>query len=346
MKKIKDIEKTVGLSRSMIYKLRDDRVFDALKMKLKTNDRGRLIFDDNDINNLWVIKFYKDMGYTHKKLKDVFSNPEYDRTTALKEQIAYLEEKVGYYQKLLKVAKDIVEIGVTPETLRRGLPKNITFNEMLDLVNSMAISSSEPEDLTDSNFDEEKIKNILNIIDKINSCRIKGIAFDSDEVQEYVSDIHNELSEYLSDSNYAFNSFAIGFAPDTETARDIDAYFESGTSEFVYQACDYYFQNRDGTLSFDAVLAEGLQNIMILASQNFAPESTETQSEIKKIYEYFNAMKFVPESNRRQVLFTTISQLISMNPELNRLGKQVIEIVNLYFKMAIEKFLSEIDNGG
>ena len=64
-KTIKEIESTVGLSRSVIYKLKDDKVFDALNMKLKTNERARLVFDDNDINNLWLIKFYKDMGYTH-----------------------------------------------------------------------------------------------------------------------------------------------------------------------------------------------------------------------------------------------------------------------------------------
>ena len=73
-KTIKEIESTVGLSRSVIYKLKDDKVFDALNMKLKTNERARLVFDDNDINNLWLIKFYKDMGYTHKQIRELFES--------------------------------------------------------------------------------------------------------------------------------------------------------------------------------------------------------------------------------------------------------------------------------
>ena len=102
-KTIKEIESTVGLSRSVIYKLKDDKVFDALNMKLKTNERARLVFDDNDINNLWLIKFYKDMGYTHKQIRELFENPNFDRTAALNKQISYLENQVEYYQKLLLV---------------------------------------------------------------------------------------------------------------------------------------------------------------------------------------------------------------------------------------------------
>ena len=346
-KTIKEIESTVGLSRSVIYKLKDDKVFDALNMKLKTNERARLVFDDNDINNLWLIKFYKDMGYTHKQIRELFENPNFDRTAALNKQISYLENQVEYYQKLLKVAKDIVDIGVTPATLKRGMPDDITYYQMLDIVYLIGASCpDENNELAKEFFNEDKCKSILDTIDKINDCRNSGNSAESDAVQKYVSELQSELSGYLSDSNYAFHSFALGFSSGTEASKDIDNYFGEGTSEYIYQACDYHYRNRNDSTSFDRILAETLTQIIILASKNNPPESSVVQEEIKKLYDYFLAMKFINENDRKQAMSSMIINAVVLNPEIKRVGQQAIDMIASYCKKALEKFFSDISGNG
>lgn len=57
-------------------------------------------------------------------------------------------------------------------------------------------------------------------------------------------------------------------------------------------------------------------------------------------------MKFIDENDRKQAMFSMIINAVVLNPEIIRLGQQVLDMLTLYCKMALEKFFSDISENG
>lgn len=59
----------------------------------KTAESGYRYYDDAEVERLWQILFYRELDFPLKEIAAILSSPEFDRTRALQEHRALLEQK-------------------------------------------------------------------------------------------------------------------------------------------------------------------------------------------------------------------------------------------------------------
>ena len=90
MKTVTKAADIVGLTVRMIQEYEKYGV--AIK-PTERNKYGYLMYDDDAIDRLWQIRFYRELGYDKKAIKAVFDDPCYDFSTTLETQVKQLEQK-------------------------------------------------------------------------------------------------------------------------------------------------------------------------------------------------------------------------------------------------------------
>ena len=90
MKTLHEVTQIVGMTRRVIQEYEKAGLATA---PTATNKYGHLLYADKEIDRLWQIRFYRELGYGKNEMKAVFNNPHYNRKEALSFQIAQLEKK-------------------------------------------------------------------------------------------------------------------------------------------------------------------------------------------------------------------------------------------------------------
>ena len=83
----------------------------------KRNKYGYLMYDDDIIDRLWQIRFYRELGYDKRAIKAVFDDPCYGFSTTLETQVKQLEQKRREIDNLINIDNLMRETGLTPKAL-------------------------------------------------------------------------------------------------------------------------------------------------------------------------------------------------------------------------------------
>ena len=116
---LNEVIKEVGLTRRQIqecenYGTENDRDRSANHLRNKhhkpftiqpTKENGKLMYDEDAVERLWLIKFYKELDYKHDDISKVFNDPDYDKEKSLDKAIEQLEEKKNRLDSLIVMAK-------------------------------------------------------------------------------------------------------------------------------------------------------------------------------------------------------------------------------------------------
>lgn len=70
---------------------------------------GYRLYDDRDIERLWQIMFFKELDFSLKEIKELMSNPEYDKIEALTRQRELLIQKRNRMNKLIELIQDTLK---------------------------------------------------------------------------------------------------------------------------------------------------------------------------------------------------------------------------------------------
>ena len=116
---LNEVINEVGLTRRQIqecenYGSENDRDRSANHLRNKhhkpftiqpTKENGKLMYDEDAVERLWLIKFYKELDYKHDDISKVFNDPDYDKEKSLDKAIEQLEEKKNRLDSLIVMAK-------------------------------------------------------------------------------------------------------------------------------------------------------------------------------------------------------------------------------------------------
>ena len=157
MKTVTKAADIVGLTVRMIQEYEKYGV--AIK-PTERNKYGYLMYDDDAIDRLWQIRFYRELGYDKKAIKAVFDDPCYDFSTTLETQVKQLEQKRQEIDNLINIANLMKETGLTPKALHSqaammGATFNDTFGVLGAVTRQFANDETKPGDcpITDEEFE-------------------------------------------------------------------------------------------------------------------------------------------------------------------------------------------------
>ncbi len=348
LKSLKEVSELVGLSRRIIQEFEDKGV---IKKPAKPEGYGKnssvkLMYDEKTINDLWRARFCKELGYTKRQTRAYFQQTGDDLHESLNEQITKLEEKIEELKNLVRIAKDMNQLGITPATYNYVFPnKSVSYDEIMDLLKKIPESdtSEETEYNNVEDLNEEELKSVFNSLNNIHSLYKNGSSYSDQAVQNQIKDIHAMFAKITTDSVLVFTGSMKVFAPGTECGTEMDEVFSPGMSEFFYSAIMEYNNNNFQQNSSDSKYINSIGWIIYYYTLGENYSSENVLKAVKGLYDYFSEMKFIPENlikEQMKAIATSFGSNLMLNMISEEKGKEACRFVEKAIDYYIEKNLS------
>ena len=204
MKTVKEISKITGIS------IRTLRYYDEIGLlkPARVTEAGYRLYDNQELEKLQEILFYKELEISLSEIKKIMENPEYDRQKALAVQKSLLERKRNRLNGIIELIDDVMK-GVN--TMSFGAFTEEDVKKIID--HSLELQSQESLDAIIEQFGslencrasmEENLKDESRAAELIKIYGSKDKAVDAslaatgnmDELQQVQYDIDNIYKQF------------------------------------------------------------------------------------------------------------------------------------------------------
>ena len=204
MKTVKEISKITGIS------IRTLRYYDEIGLlkPARVTEAGYRLYDDQELEKLQEILFYKELEIPLSDIKKIMENPEYDKQKALAVQKSLLERKRNRLNGIIELIDDVMK-GVntmsfgafTEEDVKKIIDHSLelqsqeSLNAIIEQFGSLEnCRASMEENLKDESRAAELIK-IYGSKDKAVEASLEATG-NMDELQQVQSDIDNIYKQF------------------------------------------------------------------------------------------------------------------------------------------------------
>lgn len=204
MKTVKEISKITGIS------IRTLRYYDEIGLlkPARVTEAGYRLYDDQELEKLQGILFYKELEIPLSDIKKIMENPEYDKQKALAVQKSLLERKRNRLNGIIELIDDVMK-GVntmsfgafTEEDVKKIIDHSLelqsqeSLNAIIEQFGSLEnYCASMEENLKDESRAAELIK-IYGSKDKAVEASLEATG-NMDELQQVQSDIDNIYKQF------------------------------------------------------------------------------------------------------------------------------------------------------
>ena len=239
MMTIHEVSKLAGVS------IRTLQYYDKIGLLHPTGytDAGYRLYDDADLERLQHILLFRELEFPLKDIKAIINSPDFDRSTALEQQIELLRLKKEHIENLMNFALGIKLLGV----------KNMDFK---------AIDRSKLDEYYRQSKEiygnwpgykemEEKQKNRTKEEDNILADRFMllfkeaGEMRNTDPASPEAQDLVKRIQAYITENMYTCSNKILRglgkmYSGGGDFTKNIDEYGGEGTAEFVDNAIQIY----------------------------------------------------------------------------------------------------------
>lgn len=239
MMTVKEVSKRTGVS------IRTLQYYDKIGLLRPSGytEAGYRLYDDTALETLQQILLYRALEFPLKDIKAILSNPNFDRSRALEQQITLLTLKKEHLENLIRLAYGIKTFGVNQ------LDFTAFDTSKIDEYAAQAKASwgSTPEyrefrEKTKNRTEEENqtlAAQMMSIFGEFGTMR--GLSPDSEKVQAQVKKLRDFISEHFyhcgNETLYHLGSM---YASGGDFTENIDKAGGEGTAEFVFRAIKIY----------------------------------------------------------------------------------------------------------
>lgn len=340
----KEILKLVGFKQREIEWLQEKGIIN----KPQKNKYGHFEYTDEDVDQIWIVKFFKEVGYSNKEIKDILASKEYNEKATLDDLIDKLELKIKRLENLIVVAKSIKDNNESIVTTKYKAPlmNDFNFNTMIAL---QSLAERSLKDFVSTNSESVSItKDIKPLIDTLKECISKiiklcidGESISSLEVQNNVEKIHSAYSKIFTDSMFLFSNFITIFAPGTEFSLSIDEKLGKEKSKFLYDGLTYYCQNN--FLETDKEFVEAFMEIINLFNKEYRVDSNEVQAQVKVIHDVFSNLAMITYEDEIELL-KFIGNVFENKEIIMEADDENEKEFYCYFSNAIKIYINNLKN--
>ena len=125
MKKIKEVMELSGLSRRTLQYYDDT----GLMENRRTAGNYR-IYGDEDLQRIWKIILYKEMGFRLDEIRKLLNSDERDMSELLKTKAASIEQETAELQRMLAFIEKVIDYGLPDMNAEGFKADGVTLAEM------------------------------------------------------------------------------------------------------------------------------------------------------------------------------------------------------------------------
>ena len=243
MKTLHEVRKLAGISVRTLHH------YDAIGLltPTTTTDAGYRLYDDDTLERLQCILFFRELEFPLKDIKEILDSPNFERSKALEQQIELLTMKKEHLENLINLARGIQTTGV----------KKIMDFKAFDTkkMDDYAKQAKESYGSTTAYKEfEEKSKGRTKEDEKSLGIGMMNIFADfgkllslkpsDDAVQEKVAELRAYITKhYYNCTPEILSGLGQMYAGGGEMTENINSYAGEGTAEFAAEAIQFYCKN-------------------------------------------------------------------------------------------------------
>ena len=239
MMTVNEVSKLTGVS------IRTLQYYDKIGLfhPAKYTEAGYRLYDDAALETLQQILLFRELEFPLKDIKKIISSPDFDRSTALEQQIELLMLKKEHIENLIDLAKGIKLLGV------KKLKFDAFDTRKIDEYAAQAKASwgktsayKEFEEKSKGRTKEEDqiiYQGMIDIFGEFGQIRNADPA--SGEAQDLVKKLQNYITEHMyTCTKEILNGLGKMYAGGGDFTKNIDSYGWEETAEFTHQAIEIY----------------------------------------------------------------------------------------------------------
>ena len=342
-KTLNEVAEIVGLSRRIIQECENNGL--ATKPE-KRNKYGHLVYDDKQIERLWLISFFKELKYNNSQIQKKLNDYNLNRHQTLIEEIALMEEKIEKLKGMVEIVKTMDKMDAPLPFIQLGLPalEGSTFKIALPIMGTVLSAMPSREDLGIASIPEitEEDKSVWNeSMERILDFFHQEVSYESEHVQQQVACMHSVMTKLLSRSVLIFSWINICFAEGTESAATFDDEYGKGSANYVYQSVRHYCTvNKSNPL--DQKLYDSCYQMELFYKKGYSAETKEVQEQVRKIHEFFSTITILTKDAQLKFLrsYGGIFEEKTLNEMMDR---NCQEGLSNFYSNAIRFYCNNID---
>lgn len=239
MMTVNEVSKLTGVSiRALQYY---DKI--GLLKPAKYTESGYRLYDDTALEMLQQILLFKELEFPLKEIKEILSNPEFDRRKALEQQIALLTMRKEHLEHLIAFAREIKLTGV--KNMDFSVFDTKKMDEYAKQAKEQWGKTPEYKEFAQKfqNRSKEEAqtdgKGLMQIFEELG--RLKDTPPGSADVQEYVKKLQDYITEHFyTCSKNTLLGLGQMYANGGELTASIDRAGGKGTAGFAAEAIRIY----------------------------------------------------------------------------------------------------------
>ena len=303
MKTLEEVKKIVGLERRAIQEYEKAGLAEKPKNR---NKYGHLLYSDKEIERLWQLRFYKELGYNIPKVKSICENKPYFDELELEKIIIELKQKRDMLNNMINIAEMMKETGLEFNQIKNSMAdiNILKSDDMFAFLGAIhkVYGSFEWENVIDKEvLSDEKLDSIFDLFDMILECKNRGIEPNEKEAQEYVRKMDLEGEQDFSVMVLFCNIFLPYICSGNRMSEELEKDMGKENVEYIYNAIQYYCTT-DVSNGMDKIFTQILDNIANLGVKRYKTYSMEVQIEVEKIHTLFKKVKIYKEDEVIKIL--------------------------------------------
>ncbi len=239
MKTVNQIAKQTGVSVRTLHH------YDAIGLlkPTKITEAGYRLYDADALERLYLIIVYRELGFSLKKIGELLNAPDFDRNSALDEQIALLEQKKEQIQNRITFARGLQLTGVRNLNYEGFDYKKIDdYSAQAKAMWGRTEAWHEFEQKSKGRSKEDAKAlgdDMMVLFTKVGQLRHQDPG--SEEVQAWVAELRAFITEhYYTCTKPMLKVLGEMYAGGGSMTENIDRAGGSGTGEFAKQAIDIF----------------------------------------------------------------------------------------------------------
>ena len=339
MKSLNEVEKIVGLKRRAIQEYEDAGLADKPTQK---NKYGYLLYDSPEIERLWQLKFYKELGYNITKIKEIQAKGRKYEKEELGDVIEALKEKRDKLNNLISIAEMMNETGWSFNDFKNGIvtTDDIHADNFFDILGAIS-NITRYEDMDDCIVEDiltdDEFEMISSYLKKIEDCLENNFEYTDEIVQAEIRSLHKVFSKALSGSVFFLRMVIIGMDADEEIKKDLGENVMDYLMGAIRHYCD---ENKDNPT--DMALIDAFKNIEKLGRSRHTTSCDEVQNEVNNIYMYFDKIEmFKPEI--RKMYLKNVGKLFGTQAYKNVIDGGAQKGISWFISRAIEIYFDNME---
>lgn len=240
--KVKEVADLVGISVRTLHH------YDEIGLLKPTNvtEAGYRLYSDENLETLPQILFFKELGFSLKRIKEILEHPSFDYQEALQTQHQMLLEKRKQLDNIIETIEKTIqqskgEIQMTNQEKFAGFDfsHNPHEQEAREKWGNQAVDQANKQAASMTALDQKRFNEVFQ-----NLAAIRHLAPDCEEAQKGIHKWYGFLNKMGNYSPGAFKNLGQMYIDDERFTKNIDK-FEARLALFMRDAMAYYADHEE-----------------------------------------------------------------------------------------------------